>query len=179
MDKGKMVQVIYKLEEVNRKGMQDLILFLVKSDYFTAPASSKYHLATQGGLLEHSINVYNIFWNKCKALGLKVNEESAIIAGLLHDICKVNLYIKTEDGYEYNEKFNGKGHSELTLKRLESFITLTPLEKAMIKFHMGTFGAFGKYAEYTPEELHEAIKQYPEVQIFASSDMEATQLEEQ
>jgi len=171
--------VIEKLQEVKRKGMSNLIVFLVGHDYFSAPASSKYHLSEVGGLVEHSINVYNQFHNRNKDCKLNIPQESVIIAGLLHDVCKCKLYNKTEDGYKVNKKISKLGHADLSLAIIEKFITLTPLEKALIKYHMGIFGATGKYAEYTPEELMKATIKFPAVQIFASCDMEATQMEGQ
>ncbi len=77
------------LKSVNREGIEKLIEFLEKTDFYTAPASTRYHNNFEGGLAEHSLNVY-------RALKELTNgewpEETIIIVGLLHDICKVNNY---------------------------------------------------------------------------------------
>ncbi len=77
---------------VNRTGMKELIDFLNESDFFQAPCSTKYHLAKRGGLAEHSLNVYNLLYEKVNRYGIKVPGESIIICGLGHDLCKVNFY---------------------------------------------------------------------------------------
>ncbi|HWQ42795.1 MAG TPA: hypothetical protein VN456_12270 [Desulfosporosinus sp.] len=77
---------------VNRTGMKELICFLNESDYFQAPCSIKYHLAKRGGLAEHSLNVYNLLYEKVNRYKIDLPGESIIICGLGHDLCKVNFY---------------------------------------------------------------------------------------
>ena len=77
------------LKEIEREGMDKLIEFLEGSDFFVAPASTKYHGAFTGGLLAHSMKVYEILKTKTK------DSDSVKIIALLHDICKVDFY-KTE-----------------------------------------------------------------------------------
>lgn len=80
------------LSNVDREGMVDLIEFLLKSDYFTAPASTKFHDSSVGGLSRHSLLVYNLFKQKMQMFDSEFSEDSIAICGLLHDICKVDFY---------------------------------------------------------------------------------------
>jgi len=168
------------LLSVKREGMENLMKFLEESDYFTAPASTKYHLAKRHGLLEHHFNVYEIMLRKNRKLGLFY--DSIIICSLLHDVCKCGLYRGEEGSYTYDYVHIKKGHAKLSLEIIKKFIDLSEEEEAMIKFHMGTFGIFDykgfENGEYSAREMHEAIKKFPSVQVFASTDMESTQGEE-
>jgi len=162
-----------------RKGIEQLIHFLEKTDYYTAPASSKYHLNIFGGLLQHHYNVYSVLLAKNKKFKLNIREDTIIITGLLHDLAKVGLYRKAGHEYIINKSVLERGHAKLSIERIKKFIILTDEEEQMIKYHMGTFGMIGSgyIEEYTAEEMHEAIKKYPSVQIFASSDMESSIME--
>ena len=82
------------LRTVKRDGIEDLINFLEKSDFFKAPASTRFHGNYEGGLAEHSMKVYEILKHKVEhnIKGVTIPEESIIIIGLLHDICKTNFY---------------------------------------------------------------------------------------
>jgi len=77
---------------VNRTGIKELISFLNESDFFRAPCSVKYHLAKRGGLAEHSLNVYNLLYEKVNRYKINVPGDSIIICGLGHDLCKINFY---------------------------------------------------------------------------------------
>ena len=87
-------EFINLLKSTKREGIENLISFLEKTDFFTAPASTRFHGAYEGGLLEHSMKVYEILDKKIKQTYLDINiEESTIkIVALLHDICKLNFY---------------------------------------------------------------------------------------
>ncbi len=95
-DKQEFIE-IYK-SKITRDGADKLLSFLEKSDFFAAPASTRYHGAYEGGLLRHSLNVYECLVEYLarervkQKYELNVSEESAAIVALLHDICKVNLY---------------------------------------------------------------------------------------
>ncbi len=89
--KEKFIQLLRK---TNREGIEDLINFIEeKTDFFTAPASTRFHGSHEGGLLEHSMKVYEILDYKIKnnVIDLHVPEDTIIIVSLLHDICKVNF----------------------------------------------------------------------------------------
>lgn len=80
-----------------REGMQDLITFLKKTDFFTAPASIKHHDNSEGGLAAHSLKVWRILKDKVAYFKLNIPEDSVIITGLLHDVCKIGYYQKKAD----------------------------------------------------------------------------------
>ena len=89
------------MSTVKRDGIEDLLEYIRnKTDYFTAPASTRFHLSCEGGLLQHSLNVYDCLYAKrespvWKNILEKVSDESLIIMTLLHDLCKVNYYTKS------------------------------------------------------------------------------------
>ena len=106
--------------KIHRDGLDNLLDWLSKSDFFIAPASSKFHASYQGGLVEHSINVYLCLERLLKNYpDLNISEESVAICALFHDICKANYYkpttrnVKNEETgqwikkatYEVDEKF--------------------------------------------------------------------------
>ncbi len=96
------------LKSTKREGIDKLIDFLEKTDFFTAPASTRFHSSYEGGLLQHSLNVYDCLLNLALAsdanpekdldffaAGMKIDtvpKESIIIVALLHDLCKTNFY---------------------------------------------------------------------------------------
>jgi len=173
-------QVKQALLSVKREGMIDLINYLGKTDYLTAPASISHHLNTENGLLLHHWHLYEGIIEKNKLFHLDINKETMILCSLTHDICKCNLYPKKDEKYTYNAEVGNKGHGKLSVERIKKFIKLTEEEEAVIKFHMSCFGlkeTMGEKGEYTIQEMHEAIKRFPLVQIFASTDMECTQME--
>ena len=140
--------IIDLLNSVNRSGMKDLILYLENSDFFEAPASSKYHLSEEGGLAKHSLNVY---YNLKKLCTSKISDETIIIIGLLHDLCKANCYKKSVKNIQNKE---GKwiptqtyivdddfplGHGEKSVMLIQRYIELTASEILAIRWHMGGF----------------------------------------
>ena len=98
--------------KIHRDGADKLLEFLLSrhSDFFDAPASARYHGAYQGGLCEHSLNVYDCLeaylarQRVQQVYGLNYSEESIAIVSLLHDLCKINVYkpgtrnVKDENG---------------------------------------------------------------------------------
>lgn len=147
------IQFIELLRATNREGMDDLIMYLSEeTDFFTAPGSTRFHNNYIGGLLVHSINVYNRLRNICQAEQLNVPMDTIIIAGALHDFCKANQYKQVKkvfkndaenkwydyQTYEYtNENTLPLGHGEKSVMLLQKFIKLTDLEMLMIRWHMG------------------------------------------
>lgn len=136
-----------------RQGIEDLIAWLCSSDFFTAPASTRFHSSYPGGLCEHSIKVYDRLWQLLQNVpnAPSVNRESLAIVALLHDVCKVNYYgvemrnRKNDAGqwekypfYIVDEKFPF-GHGEKSVFLIERYIRLTPEEAVAIRFHMGGF----------------------------------------
>lgn len=162
------------LQEVDRVGITDLVEYLDNTDYFLSPASTKYHNNFQGGLCLHSLNVTKMFVKRMSCVNSSLNKESAILCGLLHDLCKVGYYYKNLNGeWKSNKEHEANNsHGVLSVDIVERYIKLTPEEEAIIKYHMGLFSVFGYVKEYSSEELYEAISKYPSVQIFASCDNE-------
>lgn len=176
-------EIINLLNKTNRPGIDRLINFLQKSDFFKAPASTRFHGAFEGGLAEHSMKVYEILKEKIKTsvITLDIKEESIIIIGLLHDICKVNYYkvdyrnAKNSLGvwekvpYYAVEDTIPYGHGEKSVMMISEYIKLTNEEKYAIRWHMG-------YTE--PKELYgtigEAYKKYPIALLTHEADLEAT-----
>ena len=87
-------QFLELLKQVKREGINELIEFIEKTDFFKAPASTRFHGNYEGGLVEHSLKVYEILKHKVKnsVLDLNVSDDTLIIIALLHDICKANFY---------------------------------------------------------------------------------------
>lgn len=146
-------EIIRLLESVKRPGIEKLIEWLNKNDYFAAPASTMYHSNYEGGLAQHSLNVYKVLNKKREQYPeLGMTEENAIICGLLHDLCKVNFY-KVTTRNKKNET-TGKweqvpfykvddqvplGHGEKSIIILSTFIKLTLDEMYAIRAHMGGY----------------------------------------
>lgn len=145
--------IVELLSKVKRAGIEKLIEWLDKNDYFTAPASTRFHSNYEGGLAAHSLNVYKVLDKKREQYPeLGLSEESAIICGLLHDLCKVNFY--TVSTRNKKNDVTGKwekvpfyavddqvplGHGEKSIIILSSFIKLTLDEMYAIRAHMGGY----------------------------------------
>jgi hypothetical protein len=156
------------LQSVRRDGIKSLIKYLCNSDYFIAPASASYHDAFPGGLCFHSLNLLHAFEEANKKLNKPIPHDSVVICALLHDLCKVNAYAKTNRGYSSVK--GPKGHATLSILRINEHIQLTSQEEDIIRYHMGLFGIF-TYKEYDTLSIHKAIMRTPHVQIFAALDM--------
>ena len=139
------------LRAAEREGMEDLISYLdSETDFFTAPASTSKHGALYGGLLLHSIEVYKLLDNFSKPIK-DVSPDALIVCGLLHDICKANMYIvrtrnvKNEQGrWEEVETFAIDdqfpfGHGEKSVFLASRFIRLSDEEALAIRWHMGGY----------------------------------------
>ena len=176
-------QIIELLKSTNRQGMANLITFMQKSDFFKAPASTRFHGCFEGGLAKHSMKVYEILKQKVEnsVISLNIPQESIIIIGLLHDICKLNYYkvdyrnaknalgVWEKVPYYTVEDTIPYGHGEKSVMMLSEYIKLSNEEKYSIRWHMG-------YTE--PKELYgtigEAYKKYPLALLAHEADLEAT-----
>ena len=176
MDHSTRFQSIFK-REIKREGADKLLDFLFSkaSDFETAPASTRFHGSYPGGLTDSLARdrVKNVF-------GLKVNGETAAIAALLHDLCKVNFYQerkrKARDAsgewqtvtyYEIEDRLP-YGHGEKSVLLITDYMKLTREEAFAIRYHMGFSG---------PEEnrtVGEAFERYPLALALFTADMEAT-----
>lgn len=171
------------LRTIKREGMEELIKYIENSDFFTAPASTKFHGDHEGGLVEHSLKVYDILCEKIKKPGIEINvsEETVKIVALLHDICKTNFYkidyrnaknalgVWEKVPYYTIEDTIPYGHGEKSVMMITEYIKLTGEEKYAIRWHMG-------FSE--PKEVYSslglAIKKYPLVLLVHEADLEAT-----
>ena len=175
-------EFIELLRSTKREGIENLLAFLEKSDFYTAPASTRFHGNYEGGLLEHSMKVYEIFNEKIKNSGLNTPDDTVKIAALLHDICKTNFY-KTDFR---NVKNNGiweqvpyytiedtipYGHGEKSVMMISEFIKLTPEEKYAIRWHMGLSEPKEQYTT-----IGNAFTRYPLALMLFEADLEATYL---
>ena len=178
---------IYK-SKIKREGADKLLDFLLSrhSDFFTAPASTRFHLAYEGGLCEHTLNVYDClcsYLNSDRAkntFGLNYSDESIAIVALLHDLCKVNVYkpgtrnVKDEFGkwqtvptYEFDDKIP-YGHGEKSVYIISGYMRLTREEAFAIRYHMGFSGT-----EET-RNVGAAFEMFPLAFALSTADMEAT-----
>lgn len=141
-------------ENIERTGLVDLMEWLDATDFFTSPASTRYHGAFEGGLVIHSLNVYSYLFRLCKWFKCEASKESIAIVSLFHDLCKVGVY-KTEyrwrkdinnqweqyPVYSFNEDFAFGGHGSKSVYLIQSFMKLTPDEASAINCHMGQWDA--------------------------------------
>jgi len=176
-------EFIRLLRNTNREGIEDVISFLEKSDFFRAPASTRFHGNFEGGLAEHSMKVYEILKEKVKnaVIPIETPDESLIIMALLHDLCKANYYkidyrnVKNALGewekvpYYTIDDTIPYGHGEKSVMMLTEYIKLTNEEKYAIRWHMG----FSEPKEnYAPLGL--AYKKYPIALLLNEADLESS-----
>lgn len=176
-------EFISLLRSTNREGIEEVIQFLEKSDFYKAPASTRFHGSFEGGLLEHSMKVYEILKHKVKnsVLDLTVSDDTLIIIALLHDICKVNFYkvdyrnAKNERGewekvpYYTVDDTIPYGHGEKSVMMITEYMKLTVEEKYCIRWHMGFTEPKEAY-----NTLGQAFKKFPLALILHEADLEAT-----
>lgn len=179
----------------HRQGIPDLLEYLeTETDFYIAPSSGQYHGNYNGGLLEHSLDVYKHLINLCKVYDYNLSEENLKIIALLHDICKVNFYksdkrnrkrkddagndILNEYGkplwyeepyYSIDDKLP-LGHGEKSVIILQRFITLTNNEIMGIRWHMMSYdeGAKGYIGNLT---LTKALELYPIISLIHCADL--------
>ena len=146
------------LRSTNREGIEDLISFLENSDFFTAPASTRFHGNVESGLLAHSLLVYKIVSEKMKHTPVEINTPDEL--GVWEKV----PYYKVEDTIPY-------GHGEKSVMMITEYIKMTPEEKYAVRWHMG-------YTE--PKELYTTIglaySKYPYALMLHEADIEATYL---
>ncbi len=179
------------LSNVHRDGADKLLEYLENNDFFTAPASARFHLAETGGLCEHSINVYKRLRSLIRSeFGENYtnvfSEETLAICGLLHDVCKVNYYVteyrNVKEGNEWVKKPFFKveerfpyGHGEKSVFIVSQYIKLSAEEAMAINWHMGGFDERVKGGSYA---LSEALAKYKLVLFLHVADIEATYIDE-
>jgi len=175
-------------EKIRREGADKLLDYLQnRSDFFTSPASTQFHLCREGGLCEHSLNVYHCLCDylsrpRVKELyGLEASEETAAVTALLHDVCKADCYVRStrnkkdkETGkwvevpfYEFRDRMP-YGHGEKSVYIISGFMRLSREEAFAIRYHMGFSGT------EDARSVGAAFEMYPLAFALSTADMEAT-----
>lgn len=160
------------LLNIPREGMKELVSHLDEIGFFKAPASTKYHGNYEGGLIDHCWNVFHLFGCFNLQYKLDLKYDTVAIVSLLHDVCKSQLYIKTENGYEFNKEVGDKGHGKYSLEIIKKFIKLTEIEEQIIKYHMGMYMTIefaAGYGEYALSHLRDAFNNHA-VKLFYFCD---------
>lgn len=189
-----------EMAKVKRPGVDKLMEYIRKSDFYTAPASTKYHLACESGLLQHSLNVLDALrtilvyskadntWQyqvagKVPAI---IPDDSVIIMALLHDICKTYFYgtsmrnVKNEKTgkwekapyYTIDDKMP-LGHGAKSAMIIKTYMELTNMEMYAIWWHMGFNGE-----KENDTCVGAAIEKYPAVLALHTADMQASKIME-
>ena len=187
-----------ELAKIQRPGMDKLMEYIKKSDFYTAPASTKYHLSTPGGLLQHSLNVLDalrglLLWNQNEsrweylAAGKVVDtipDESVTIMALLHDICKTHFYGTSTRNVKVNGRWEQQpfytvndmmplGHGPKSAMIVKQYTTLTSQEMYAIWHHMGMNGNYEN-----DNAVGKSIEMYPAVLALQTADMMASRFME-
>ena len=173
--------------KIKREGADKLLDYLLNSsDFFTAPASSRFHSAYEGGLLDHSLNVYDCLVSylsseSAKRFGFEYSDESVAIVALLHDLCKIGVYkkgfrnVKDEKGvwqrvdtFEYDDRLP-YGHGEKSVYIISGYMKLTREEAFAIRSHMG----YSSERE-DPRNVAASFEMFPLAFALSTADSEAT-----
>lgn len=179
---------------IQRDGIDNLMEWVEnETDFFTAPASTRYHGSYEGGLLEHSLNVYNrLVFEMNTVIGEGWEEiyspETIAIVALFHDLCKIDRYVLTEkwckdedgqweayDAYDYNKEKAEMGHGAQSVYYLQKFIQLTEIEAQAIYWHMGAYD-ISPYSSLA--NCSETFKWNPLAFLVHRADMAATYITE-
>lgn len=158
---------------IHREGAEALLSWLEQeTNFFTAPASTKHHLAYPGGLVEHSLNVFREL--RKVVIDNEPTMEAVAICALLHDVCKANYYAGDELHYSVVDTFPF-GHGEKSVYLISRFIRLEDEEALAIRWHMG---AWDDAVKGGSRGLNEAMKMYRIVYELHAADMRATHIVE-
>lgn len=194
IERNKMRFVEYCHRHIRRDGLDALLAYLEKTDFYTAPSSASFHLNEDGGLCRHSLNVFETVLRLYAGVVLPavksgtssfsepLSMESIAIAALFHDLCKTKLYHKAErwkkdengrwisyPGYELQDDFPF-GHGEKSCIIIGWFMRLRQEELLAIRWHMGMFemteqGSSTRYAYRT------AMEKTPLVALLQTADL--------
>ena len=177
----------YYQANIHREGADRLLEWLQTTDFFTAPASTRYHCACPAGLVMHSINVYEVMMEKHFDPETDSAESFALCA-LLHDVCKAQFYkvssrnVKNERTGQWEkvpyyviEDAFPYGHGEKSVFLIERFVRLKPAEAMAIRWHMGGFDDAARGGNFS---ISVAYDKYPIAVKLHLADLEATYLRE-
>lgn len=174
-------------ENIKREGSAKLLDWMQTTDFFTTPASTKFHGACEEGLVMHSISVYKTMMEK-HFDPEKDNRESFAICALLHDLCKAQFYkistrnVKNDETGQWEKKpFYSVddafpfGHGEKSVFLIERFMRLKPAEAIAIRWHMGGFDEAARGGSFA---ISHAYEKYPIAVKLHLADLESTYLKE-
>ena len=177
----------YYQANIHREGADRLLEWLQTTDFFTAPASTRYHCACPSGLVQHSVNVYEVMMEKHFDPETDSAESFALCA-LLHDVCKAQFYkistrnVKNEKTGQWEkvpyytiEDAFPYGHGEKSVFLIERFVRLKPAEATAIRWHMGGFDDAARGGNFS---ISVAYDKYPIAVKLHPADLEATYLRE-
>lgn len=193
--KEKFLEIYRK--NITRPGADKLLAWLETTDFFTAPASTRFHLSRPGGLVDHSVHVYERLDNLVtdeegypgSTFGedFTISDETIAICGLLHDICKANFYTvemrnrKNEQGqwekypfYVVDDQLP-YGHGEKSVYIISGFMKLTREEAMAIRWHMGFSDTDFKGGGFS---VGNAFGKFPLAVLMHIADLQATYLDE-
>ncbi len=171
---------------VHREGADKLLSWLEESSFFSDPASTKYHGAYEGGLCEHSVNVWGELVRLLKAYPeIKVSAETAAIIALLHDVCKIGCYKQElrnkkvnnvwvqQPTYVFQEDFCFGGHGSKSVYLIQKYMPLTDEEAVAINCHMGSW-------DRSPSDygVGNAYERFPLAWLLHVADESATYIRE-
>ena len=172
-------------KQITTRSPEKLLKWLEATDFYTAPASTRFHGAYEGGLCVHSVNVFRRLSQMRNHTDAIKDIETAAVCGLFHDVCKANFY-KTEYRNVKNEQ-TGKwekapyytvedsfpfGHGEKSVYLISKHFPLTDEEAVAIRWHMGAYDEAAKGGSFAQTQ---AFEQFPLAMYLHFADMEATQ----
>lgn len=173
---------------IKRAGINEFLAWLESTDFFTCPASAKFHSAEPGGLCFHSLNVYNRLLKLATDEFGKdnVNLESIAIIALFHDVCKCCFYKQEMRNVKENGEWVQKpyyviddqlpyGHGEKSVYMINGYLRLTREEALAINWHMG---GFDKRTQAGGNEMSASYYKYPICVLTHIADVMATYLDE-
>lgn len=175
-------------ENIKRDGLEDLLGWLASTDFFEAPASTKFHSAEAGGLCFHSLNVFRrLLKLATDEFGEKVNKETVAVIALFHDVCKCCYYktdyrnVKDENGNWVKKPFYAVddllpyGHGEKSVYMVNGYMRLTREEALAINWHMGGFDKRVIGGDFS---MAKSYYKYPICTLTHIADIMATYLDE-
>lgn len=178
-------------ETIKRPGIENLMKWLEKTDFFTAPASTRFHLSEEGGLCEHSLNVYKRLKREIISeyeYESPYSDESIALVALFHDTCKTDVYkvemrnVKNKETGKWEQEpyytFDDAipmGHGEKSVYIINGFLRLTREEAMAVMWHMGGFDVRVKGGDFS---VNKAFEMYPLAALLHVADLKATTLDE-
>ncbi len=181
MDQTQYSDEFYSIiaDNIHRDGIHDFLVWLEQTDFFTAPASTRFHECYEGGLVEHSVKVYKHLKQLVEWYGIETTPETIAIVSLFHDVCKADCYKiemrwrKNEfqqweqyPTYKFEEDYAFGGHGSKSVYLVQNFMKLSPDEATAINCHMGVEN--GKW------EILEAFRRNPLAFLLHTADMAST-----